>query len=303
MIYKQSGTQYVNYPLSAHTEHFDPCDERHMGRIPQHEGEGFYRLCSLHNHLAFEVLSFVEGEARVQTDSGIVLVTAGDVLIFNPFQMHSVIAKSAKSRVTYQCVNFDPSLLASKASGVMDGMTRDLAEGVLCFSNLIRRDDRIADALRERVASICGLYRKDDGSPTRYLSLMAELLAAVALLCREGYLVRADKSTLSREALFSQKVVRFVSEHYAEPLSTERIAAHLHFHKSYFCRQFKESFGESFGEYLNAFRIAVARNLSVHEYHTVAAIAAAVGYASYPVFAKHFHRILGISPTAFYHSH
>ena len=302
MIYKQSGTQYVNYPLSAHTDRFDPCDERHAGRILQHEGEDFYRLCSLHNHLALEILSIIEGDVQIHTNLRTVEASAGDVLIFNPFEIHSVTTKKIHQRVSYYCVNFDPSILLSKGSAIMDGVVRDLSEGVLLFPTLIHRNEAVAQLLRTHVEEICRLYRKDDGSPTRYLSLMAELLAAVSLLCREGYLVRADKSTLSREALFSQKVVRFVSEHYAEPLSTERIAEHLHFNKSYFCRQFKQTFGESFGEYLNEFRIAVARNLSVHEYHTVSAIAAAVGYASYPVFAKHFHRILGISPTAFYHS-
>ena len=300
MIYKQSGTQYVNYPLSAHTDRFDPTNERQLLRVQFHESGSLYRLCSLHNHLAFEILSIIEGEVQVQTDACTLEASAGDVLIFNPFEIHCVTTRNVEQRVIYHCVNFDPSLLCSRGSAVMDGVACDLAEGALRFPTRIGRTDALAPALRAHVERICTMYRKDDGSPTLYLSLMAELFAFLAALCQGGCLLCAEKRPLSKTALFSQKVVRFVSEHYTEPLSTEQIAAHLHFNKSYFCRLFRQTFGESFGDYLNEFRITVARNLSLHEYHTLSAIASAVGYASYPVFAKNFRRVLGVSPTEFF---
>ena len=300
MIYKQSNTQYVDYPLSSHTDRFDPNNEHQIQRLNAREDKSTYRFCSLHNHLAFEILLILQGRVNVQTGAGTFLAGCGEMFIFNPFEVHAVTTHGVDQTVSYRVINFDPSILLSKGSSTLDGLLNALEEGSLRFATHIPPTAPGAQELHAHVNRICDLYKDRDTSPACFLSLMAELFALLALLCNHQYLGKADKKNLSRTALFTQKVVRYVSEHYAEPISTEQIAAYLHFNKSYFCRMFKQAFGESFGEYLNGFRITVAKNLSVREYRSLAAIAEAVGYASYHVFSKNFRRVVGVSPSDYF---
>lgn len=304
MIYRQSNAhlKYEAYPLSAHTERYDPQDGSARKRFTDENGVSCFRFCALHNHLAMELILIEEGDLEVSTALGKITAGKGDVLVFNPFEVHACITKKTETPSQYAVVNFDLSMLRCRGSAVLDPMLDGLGNGDLRFVTHLPHNLDVAEAVGSHVREIMRQYGDRGDPPTAFLNIMQHLFGALSAFCAAGMLMRADEQTLSREVLFSQKVVRYVTEHYTEPLSTEQIARHLHFNKSYFCRMFRGVFGQSFGEYLNEFRISIARSLSAREFHNLSALSESVGYQNYTVFAKQFQKLTGHTPREYYHS-
>ena len=302
MIYRQTNThlKYKSYPISAHIDVFDPENDGMRRRTVVEDGTSVFRFCSLHNHMAMEFILVERGRLRAFTEQGMLCVGAGDVLIFNPLEVHRITSWGNGEDVRYQVINFDLSVLRSKGGGVLEPISDGLETGKLRFDTLIGHDCRESGALAVHIRAALSCYIEREESPASYMYLLAQLLSALSLLCESGRLKDAASQKLSRDTRFSQKVVRYVNAHYAEPISTEQIAAHLHFNKSYFCRTFRQVFGQSFLEYLNEFRISLAKSLSVRDYGSLASLAEAVGYHNYTVFAKHFRQLTGEAPKDFY---
>lgn len=302
MIYRQSNThlRYKSYPISAHIDVFDPENKGMCRRMVIEDGTSVFRFCSLHNHMAMEFILMERGRIRAFTEQGMLCVGEGDVLIFNPLEVHRITSWGDSADVRYLVINFDLSVLRSKGGGVLEPILDGLETGKLRFDTLIGHDCEESKALAEHIRAALTAYIEREESPALYMHLLAHLLGVLSLLCEGGRLQDAAGQKLSRDTRFSQKVVRYVNAHYAEPISTEQIAAHLHFNKSYFCRAFRQVFGQSFLEYLNEFRISLAKSMSVRDHGSLASIAEAVGYHNYTVFAKHFHRLTGEAPKDYY---
>lgn len=302
MIYRQTNThlRYKSYPISAHVDVFDPKDGGMRRRTVVEDGTSVFRFCSLHNHMAMELILVERGRIRAFTEQGMLCVEAGDILIFNPLEVHKITSWGDGEEVRYLVINFDLSVLRSKGGGVLEPILDDLETGKLRFDTLIGHNCREIDALAEHIRAALTAYIERAESPALYMHLLAQLLGVLSLLCEGGRLQDAAAQKLSRDTRFSQKVVRYVNAHYAESISTEQVAAHLHFNKSYFCRAFRQVFGQSFLEYLNEFRISLAKSLSVRDYGSLASIAEAVGYHNYTVFAKHFRQLTGEAPKDYY---
>ena len=302
MVYQQTKKhlKYGSYPIAAHSDSFDPHSERHRARCFLQDGAQIFRCCSLHNHLAMEIILVEEGHVRATTNSGRIDAAEGDILIFNPFEIHTIHTLCVDRPVRYTVINFDTSVLRCKASTLLDPLLDSLEEGSLQVETLFRRDDPIAGAMTAHIRSIFSRYVQREDDVSAFVGIMSELFAVFALLCEGNRFLKTDRKKQSRSTLFSQKTVRFVTEHYAEPISTERIAEYLHFNKSYFCRNFRSVFGQHFSEYLNEFRITTAKSLSLRDFRSLAELAESVGYASYTVFAKEFRKQTGISPREFY---
>lgn len=96
-----------------------------------------------------------------------------------------------------------------------------------------------------------------------------------------------------------EKMIRYVHQHYNEPLTLERLSSIFYMNKAYLGRVFAKSTGQSFNEYLRAYRIKVAmqmlsrRNLSVME------VSKAVGYQNLNYFFRVFKAHAGVTPSGF----
>ena len=97
-----------------------------------------------------------------------------------------------------------------------------------------------------------------------------------------------------------QKCLRYILDHFAEPLTLESVAKAIDISSGYFCRLFSERVGITFLEYLNRLRIRKARNMLLNDpQKAIIDIALEVGYGSYSNFYRSFMNIEGISPAEF----
>lgn len=93
-----------------------------------------------------------------------------------------------------------------------------------------------------------------------------------------------------------QRAVAYIQTHLSEDISLEAIASELDMSPYYFCRLFKKSMGISPYQYVIKCRIDWAKKLLSSESRPIADIALQVGFTSHSQFAKHFKRIVGVTP-------
>ncbi|MEH7503071.1 response regulator transcription factor [Neobacillus drentensis] len=102
-----------------------------------------------------------------------------------------------------------------------------------------------------------------------------------------------------QEDLNMKKLIQYISEHYAEPLTLTEVAKHFHFNPSYLSSYFSTHNKESFIEYLNRIRIEEATKLLIQGTESISEISGMVGYSDHSYFCKVFKKIKGSSPSQY----
>lgn len=92
------------------------------------------------------------------------------------------------------------------------------------------------------------------------------------------------------------EILRYISDHYSEPLTLNLLARLYSFSPVYLGRLFKKEMGISFNEYLNSFRIRQALEYIHAGNDMIYEIAERVGYRDINYFYKCFKAIVGSTP-------
>ncbi len=137
---------------------------------------------------------------------------------------------------------------------------------------------------------------------------MAQLNRGVAAVLQKGLFTAQETIThiertlardkrLGTEALrMVYKVMAFIHEHYAEPISREEMAAFVGVSARHLTRCFHQEVGISPITYLNRYRVQKAKQLLQAGEQNITEIAAAVGFSSSNYFTDAFRRETGMSP-------
>ena len=120
-----------------------------------------------------------------------------------------------------------------------------------------------------------------------------EALARVA-----SALARVDRLGSAAQRLV-RKVMAYLHEHYAEPLTREQIARYVGASESYLANCFHQELGLSPMTYLNRYRIRQARALLEAGELNVTEVAFSVGFSDSAYFGRVFQREVGVSPGAY----
>ena len=97
----------------------------------------------------------------------------------------------------------------------------------------------------------------------------------------------------------TDKIVKFISEHYTEPLLMPEVAEHFHMSESHFSRIFQRCTGNSFTDFLIRVRITRACQLLMQTDDNIATICFDVGFNNVANFNRRFLAVKGITPSAF----
>ncbi|WP_200801534.1 response regulator transcription factor [Bacillus sinesaloumensis] len=96
-----------------------------------------------------------------------------------------------------------------------------------------------------------------------------------------------------------KKLLDYIQNHYAEPLTLTGVATHFHFNPSYLSNYFSVHNKEGFIEYLNKIRVEEATKLLVQSDVPISEIGPMVGYSDHSYFSKMFKKIKGMSPSQY----
>lgn len=234
-----------------------------------------------HWHEHIELLYFITGGGEVMLDGTKHRVAAGDLAVVNSGVIHSFLSSSS---VEYYCILIYPELFA------------DITVGDIFFSPIVRADREVADCFGALSAEYAtgGL-----GSDMMQKSLTYRLLAYLA---RHHASEGQDEGERQMHRLMLSRfnsVAQYVAAHYAEPITTRRLAEMCYLSEGHFCRFFKAATGKTPLSYVNEYRVDRAAKLLFETDTPVTEIALSVGFSDVNYFSRVFRAIRGVSPTAY----
>ena len=94
-----------------------------------------------------------------------------------------------------------------------------------------------------------------------------------------------------------QKSLRYISEHYSEPLTINLMAELANLNPVYYGALFKESVGMTFKQYLNSIRLNYAENMLKSGEYSVGEVGLQCGFSDIFYFSKVFKEKRGICPS------
>jgi len=99
--------------------------------------------------------------------------------------------------------------------------------------------------------------------------------------------------------LHVRRAVRYVHEHYREPVSLESTARLLGINKSYLAQVFRAEMGETFTEFVNRLRVEMSKQALQDSDEPVVAIALRHGFTSQNYYGRVFKKLTGMTPSEF----
>lgn len=127
------------------------------------------------------------------------------------------------------------------------------------------------------------------------------------VLLLDSFIEEARKCLVTRqrhsESFNMKKLIDYLKEHYAEPLTLTEVAKQFHFNPSYLSSYFSSHMHVGFIEYLNKIRIEEAAKLLRENKSSISEISGMVGYSDPSYFCKVFKKIKGISPSRYKRQH
>lgn len=109
----------------------------------------------------------------------------------------------------------------------------------------------------------------------------------------QGFEGKEEKNFYVAEAL------RYISDHFAEPMLVGKVASHLGISRNYFFLLFKQSMGCAPLDYMISFRLKRAAELLRQTEYPIDAIALSCGYQEPAVFSRAFKKRYGKTPSCY----
>ncbi len=232
----------------------------------------------MHYHDTLELGICCQGSGLFYIGGAIHAFTAGDVSIIMPGVAH--IAQSAPDDLSaWRFIDLNPSVLLGESNQALCRAAR--------FSGILRAgQDGGMGWLIERIQQ-----EINGADPFRRESIRALVTLMLATLARQ------DSTAAPTEDMneISPAVV-YISTHYAERITIERLAALCNRSISSFRRAFERATGRQPFEYIYDVRIKAALNLLRGSDMPISEIAGRVGYATLSSFNRHFRRLTGKTP-------
>ena len=241
-----------------------------------------------HIHAEIELLYVVSGVFSVNVSDRSYHAVAGDIVIVNPFDVHSIKRLSPLPASTL-CICIEPSLIFDSE------LAAELSSGVTAAAEHIGEEERVRE-------EISGYFKRlytavEQSSLTLRLEAGAYLSLIFSRLIASGLI--KSRAARGKKESFTSKIQEYLKERYREDITSETVAEELFYTQSYFCRLFKKQFGISFLEYLSLYRISKAKELLEDPSAKVSMVAEAVGFTDSAYFARCFKRLVGISPSEY----
>jgi len=243
-----------------------------------------------HWHDFVEILYFVEGSAVVQINREYINVKAGQIILLNALDIHSVRGTSE-----YLVLQFEPQLTDELYIDFIKAFPLSDIDKVLTQSKHINRHiAMISDQLQE----IVDIHiEKLPGYEINIRGSIYKIIAAVFAYCQEkGY--DLTKYQLQKKNLEKLDILlKYVDSCYCENISIQDAAKQLNFSANYFCRFFKQTMGKTFLEYLNMYRCSKAEELISTTERLITDIALSSGFSSVSYFNRVYKKFKGLTPS------
>ena len=239
-----------------------------------------------------EMIYILNGTARIVLDGETITVVPGDFIVIDSNHVFDVQCRETFMQIR---VHVDKEFLSTRAGS-------PVGEGQIAWTYYCRREELREDQL-EPFLKICDLFKQlvplYINEPAGYrlktesiiLDILYQLVRHFSLPLHES-----DLAELSQDKDRIRRILKYIEEHYAEPLSLAGISEEFGLSREYFSRMFHKSVGMTLSEHVNRVRIS-------HFYHDLVTSDTPVmelleknGLTNYKLFIRTFKEIYGHSP-------
>ena len=265
---------YTTYPCSI------PLD---FSRVP------------LHWHDEMELVYIKKGQGIITVDFITYEMSAGDILVILPGQLHSIEQKKGDS-MEYENIIFQLDMLFPRQE--------DLCVNKY-FLPLLQRQIQIpvyltpewedyekAAACLDQADELCS-----QKAAAYQLSVKAQLFQFFYILFSRSVPVQTGDGPVKSRSLDKAKLIfKYIESHYAENLTIKEMAEVCGFSQSHFMKFFKTCFGTSFVSYLREYRLTAAARLLLSSSSPVLTVAQETGFDNLSYFNRSFKAMYGTTP-------
>lgn len=243
----------------------------------------------IHLHKDMEVLYVLQGRCAVFLEGKNFVLKPEDFAVFNPFESHQLYREEGAHTLS---LYIPVEILTKFRIGTIE-----------CISPLQPDKEVNHDQIRMRLAE---LFRDCTEDPDRRrLNILAELLELLNILQQD--FIRSDSSLMypdnwnPEKHERKQKILRYIWEHYQEPLTLKKIAKEFYLSEGHLSRIFHNISGSSFSAYLRNVRLIHARQAIRDGIVSVTEIALSSGFGSVNTFISAFKKEYGETPGSLIH--
>ena len=256
-----------------------------------------------HDEVEFVFVNDGGGEFNISEDTYI--LTRGQGALINQGVLHSFRIAQGYENCIYTSIVFHPSFLfaygqAKLCSFYLHPIISNSALPGLALTGENDFQKTILDLMEQIIAVNQGkkycyeLYTKD------YL-IRIWILLLEKQRCATSPLSTPKTARISMDEARAKEAIRYIEEHYANPISLDDIAASIHVSKSECCRCIRRCMKMTPFEYLMKYRIFVAAGILCDDDsdESIATLASRVGFNSSSYFNKLFRKYLKCTPTQY----
>ena len=254
-----------------------------------HNRDPYFRTMEFHAHDFLELYYFLDGSVTYYIEDQVSDLCPGDLLIIPAGKMHRPVIANEHAAYERMVLWITPQYLQSidSPAGDLQKNLQKVGEHGYCVP--FRGDETVfVTALLKKL-----LYMQKNDTDPKFCAGAVELY--LWTIFRSYGVI---DTTHRNETQVIPQVIRYITEHFSEPLTLEDIAAEFFVSKSYLNRHFKAYTNSTVYAYIMALRLTHARRMLREGIPAVEA-GRECGFSDYSTFYKAFKTQTGLSPQQF----
>lgn len=254
-----------------------------------HNRDPYFRTMEFHAHDFLELYYFLDGSVTYYIEDQVYDLCPGDLLIIPAGKMHRPVIANEHAAYERMVLWITPQYLQGidSPAGDLQKNLQKVGEHGYCVP--FRGDETVfVTALLKQL-----LYMQKNDTDPKFCAGAVELY--LWTIFRSYGVI---DTTHRNETQVIPQVIRYITEHFSEPLTLEDIAAEFFVSKSYLNRHFKAYTNSTVYAYIMALRLTHARRMLREGIPAVEA-GRECGFSDYSTFYKAFKTQTGLSPQQF----
>lgn len=254
------------------------------------------RAGPVHWHPYLEIATAQSGEVDYQVGQTHTILQPGDSILVNRNVLHGIRQVSGTEPDPLPILVFSAAVLAPENSALHDKYIRPVLSCSALPFVVFRHDDGRWQAVRQQIRAACAAMQE---RPVCYeLAVQRSLSSLWETVFRHfDDLPKTETTRVELNAQIRlQKMLSYLYENYARPITLADIAGAAHISRSEAGRCFQAYLGCSPVEALIRYRLQTARCLLRETTATVQQVSAACGFRSVHYFGRQFRKHYGCTP-------
>lgn len=254
----------------------------------------------LHIHQNYELYYFVEGEADYIVKNGYYTLSPGDLMLIKPNEMHSLVLKKPCYYKRFYMV-IPGNIFAHHITSPLSPLLRRTGGSSARLMLSPESSEQIKQMLYD-IAAICRNEQTGNGElvHTKIYAKMLQLLCTLSEKCTSVQIAGEHVNTSALPAPI-RDVLPYIENNVARISSVSELADAIHVSAPYLSAVFRKHIGVPLISYLQARKIALAKQL-LEEGRSVTYACYESGFSDCSYFIRIFKRHIGMTPLQYRNS-